>query len=301
MVHGIRAGLAVILIATLLTAGCSSFANEPAADNGTVQAPSPSSASWKVILRQPDGMADYVKMDTDVYNIGEVVGFTVTNDGTAALSCAGSPPSFSVKFQTPHGTWATKMGKDEPDDSASSSLAPGASTQEYRFVTGGWEPGRYRIVHDCGVEREILLRAVPSPVATPAATVAAPAPSAAATASPSASPAACPIGNATVTKPWIWIDNISSPAAYAPFTIHGTTTLPAGQDLIYTIFTVDSSDADTSLVEQAKFHTSIREGSCGVNTWSASGEIQATGTFAIAIEGENQTPSAIRQFTVIAP
>jgi len=106
-------------------------------------------------------------MDTDVYNIGEVVEFTVTNDGSRTLDCAGDPPAFVVKTQGINGAWGTKIGNDTPDTSKKSTLAPGASTPPYRFVTDGWTPGRYRIVLDCGVVREFILKPNPTPEPTP--------------------------------------------------------------------------------------------------------------------------------------
>src|SRR5208337_5031061 len=107
----------------------------------------------------------------DIYNIGEVVEFTVTNDGSRTLDCAGDPPQFSVKFHATKGNSVTRIGNGTPDTSKKSSLAPGASTTTYRFVTDGWDPGRYRIVHDCGVVREFILRPVPTLAATPVETL----------------------------------------------------------------------------------------------------------------------------------
>lgn len=125
------------------------------------------SASSMVTIRQPDAMSSYIHMNRDIYNIGEVVEFTVTNDGSSTLDCAGDPPKFSVTFQGINGDWVTLMGKGNTDTSKKSSLAPGASTTTYRFITEGWVPGRYRIVHDCGVVREFILRHVPTLAVTP--------------------------------------------------------------------------------------------------------------------------------------
>ena len=128
-------------------------------------------ASYMVTIRQPDATSSYIHMNRDIYNIGEVVEFTVTNDGSSPLECAGDPPKFSVTFQGINGDWVTLMGNGTPDTSKKSSLAPGASTTTYRFITEGWAPGRYRIVHDCGVVREFILRHVPTLAATPVETI----------------------------------------------------------------------------------------------------------------------------------
>lgn len=280
--------MAVFFLAMCLAivAGCTAPAGTIPAHENTSSIPVTSAASYRTTINQPDAMSGYVKMDTDIYNVGEVVEFTVTNDGSGPLSCAGDPPSFSVRTQTPGGAWSTKMGAGQPDRTTNSALTPGASTRQYTFVTTGWEPGRYRIVHDCGVEREFLVRALPSATLslTPALTPV---------------PDSCPETNLTTTAPWIAIDEIGRPVAYQPFTIRGTTNLPAGVELVYTIFAVGEKDAGVSLDNQGSFRTTVIEGTCGTNTWEAHGEIQATGEFAIGIMGVDKTPSTIRKFTVI--
>jgi len=279
-----------LAVSLVITAGCTAPAGTPNASENSPSIPVTSAASYRTTINQPDALSGYVKMDTDIYNAGEVVEFSVTNDGSGALSCAGDSPAFSVTTQTPGGRWSTKMGGGEPARSAGSTLAPGASTRQYTFVTTGWEPGRYRIVHDCGVEREFLVRALPSATVsvTPSVT-------------PSLAPVSdtCPGITTTTTAPWIAIDEIGSPVAYQPFTIRGTTNLPAGEELVYTIFAVGEGDAGVSLDNQGSFRTTVIEGACGTNTWEAHGEIQATGEFAIGIMGADKTPSAIRKFTVI--
>lgn len=273
-------GILLIITALILTAGCTSLSGNEAAGADVTPGENPVPASYKVTLRQPDAQSRYLQMDTDIYNIGEVVEFMVTNDGSGTLDCAGDPPAFSVKFQTPHGVWATRMGTEEPNDSVTTQLRSGASSPVYRFVTSGWDPGRYRIVHDCGIEREILLRALPP--ATPV-------------------PPACPEANISNTTPWIKIDPISDQSASRPFTIRGTTNLPAGKELKYTIFAVQSQDQELSLDIEGTFTTYVQEGICGNNTWSARGEIQATGAFAIGITDTERTASAIKRFTVFSP
>ncbi|AGB02672.1 hypothetical protein Metfor_1642 [Methanoregula formicica SMSP] len=275
-----------LAMALAIAAGCTAPAGTDNASEDISSVPVTSAALYRATINQPDALSGFVKMDTDIYNSGEVVEFTVINDGSGTLICAGNPPAFSVITQTPGGTWSTKMGSGQPDRAAGSALAPGASTRRYTFVTTGWEPGRYRIVHDCGIEREFLVRALP-PATLPV------------TSSLTPVPDACPETNTTTTAPWIAIAEIGRPVAYQPFTIRGTTNLPAGEELVYTIFAVGEGDAGVSLDNQGSFRTTVIEGTCGTNTWEAHGEIQATGEFAIGIMGTDKTPSAIRKFTVI--
>ncbi len=267
----------VILALVLLGAGCTSFpadeANDTRSSNEDVQVP----ASYRVTLAQPDARADYIHMDSDVYNAGEVVEFVVTNDGLLPLSCTRTPPDFRVIFQTGSGRWATKMGPDFAAAGNVSYLQNGESTQVYRFISTGWEAGRYRIVSDCGPEREFLIRVLPTPAPTPTP---------------------CPVVDGTDSGPWIRIDPIGDQYAARPFTITGTTNLPVGQELRYTIFSVLESDKASSLDPRGSFTTLVEEGSCGTNSWSAMGEIQATGDFFVGISDADRKATAIKRFTV---
>jgi hypothetical protein len=155
--------LAILLVALIivLTAGCSSVFNEPAPALNTSPDSENSAPSYVVTLHQPVAQSAYVQMDTDLYNLGEVVQFTVTNRGSGTLDCAGEPPAFSVKFQGINGAWVTRLGTVQPNETRHTVIEPGASTQQYAFVTAGWEPGRYRIVHDCGVVRPSIATVTP--------------------------------------------------------------------------------------------------------------------------------------------
>lgn len=269
--------LSVIFLAMALaiTAGCTAPAETINTSENTTSVPVTITSSYRATINQPDALSGYVKMDTDIYNIGEVVEFTVTNDGHSTLSCAGDPPSFSVTSQTPGGSWATKMGSGEPNRTTLTTLGPGESTPRNAFVTTGWEPGRYRIVHDCGVEHEFLLRALP---VTPA-------------------PEVCPENNATITDPAISIDPIGDQYVNRLVAIHGTTTLPASEELKYSIFPASSPEETQGTSDY--FTTIVQEGSCGENTWSAEGVIMETGDYVIWISDSGRNTTAIRRFTVL--
>ena len=127
------------------------------------------------------------------------------------------------------------MGEENPAAGNTTKLKPGESTAPYRFVTAGWDPGRYRIVTDCGVSREILLRALPS--VTPAGT-------------------SCP--PATNTSPFIKVNPVSNQNAGEPFTITGTTSLAAGEELRYSIFAVLPEQRTLPLQSWSRPTTRIR-------------------------------------------
>lgn len=267
----------LILALSLLTAGCTTLIDEEAGDAGFTPEETPVPASYRVTLAQPDARADYIRMDSDVYNAGEVVEFVVTNNGLLPLSCTRTPADFRVIFQTGSGRWATKMGPEVVVAWEPSYLAKGESTQVYRFISTGWEAGRYRVVSDCGPEREFLIRVLPTPAPTPTP---------------------CPVVDGTDSGPWIRIDPIGDQYAARPFTITGTTNLPVGQELRYTIFSVLESDKASALDPRGSFTTLVEQGSCGTNTWSAMGEIQATGEFFVGISDADRKATAIKRFSV---
>jgi hypothetical protein len=280
MPHLPRILLSVLVACFLMTAGCTSpFDNAGSSVNMTTDGKQVVS-SYQITLAQPETRSDFIRMDSDVYNTGEVVEFLVTNDGLIPLECTNTPPEFRVTYQTGSGRWATKMGPEIPVTGNISFLQKGQSTKMYRFISTGWEPGRYRILSDCGVGRDFLIRALSTPVPTVTT---------------------CPAANLTNTTPWIRVDPVTDQYAARPFTITGTTNLPAGQELKYSIFSLEPGEQNTSITREGTFSTLVEEGSCGINRWSAMGEIQATGDFFIGISDPGQRASAIKRFSVYEP
>jgi hypothetical protein len=250
-----------------------------AADNqtGTSNASAPVSiAKYKMFLAQPEDSAKMIRMETDVYNLGEIVEFIVTNEKNHDLSCTNDPPSFSVRYQKGTGQWITRMGEENPAPGNATNLKPGESTAPYRFVTAGWTPGRYRIVSTCGVSREILLRALPS--VTPAGT-------------------SCPpAGN---TSPWIRVNSVTDQYIGEPFTITGTSNLAAGEELRYSIYAIISATGNITSARLVSSSTTVSAGSCGTNTWFVEGVIEKPGDYIIGISNSANTVSATRRFSVL--
>jgi len=269
--------LLLLLVCILCTAGCTL---PSAADNltaNTSDSPAPVSiAKYQLTLAQPEDSARLVKMDSDVYNLGEVVEFVVTNEKNHDLSCSNNPPSFSVRYQKGNGQWVTRMGEENPIPGNTTKLKPGESTAPYRFVTDGWTPGRYRIVTDCGVSREILLHALP--LVTPVVTICPPA------------------GN---TSPSIRVNTVSDKYAGESFKIDGITNLPAGEELGYSIFAIMPGTTNITTTKLVSSTTTISAGNCGTNTWNVEGVIEIPGDYFIGISNRSNTVSAVKRFTVL--
>jgi hypothetical protein len=275
--------ISFVLLSCLFTAGCTSFFHAESGSANTTEKSPQSNARYQVTIAQPDARSDFIRMDSDVYNVGEVVEFKVINNDLLPLECSHAPPGFAVNFQTGNGKWAVKKGTEEPAKGNTSSLQKGESTPAYRFVSSGWEPGRYRIVSDCGPEHDILIRALPTPIPT---------------VTQNQTPVICPPSQPLNKTLWITIDPFDNPGASHAFTIHGTTNIPAGQELFYSIFTVQSYSQNRSFAREGSFTTMVEAGNCGINQWSASGEIQATGEFFIGISDAGRKAVTVKRFTV---
>ncbi len=273
----LRTFIILILLACLLcTAGCSNSSgagNQTA--NGSENSAPASVAKYQRTLAQPLASAKMIRMDTDVYNTGEVVEFVIANEKPGDLSCLNDPPSFFIRYQKGGGQWITRMGDENPAHGTTRNLKPGESTAPYRFVTEGWAPGRYRIVTDCGVSREILIRAIPSVI--PPETSCVP---------------------RTDTSPFIQVNPVSNQYTGEPFRISGTTSLAAGQELRYSIFALLSGTTNITSAKLVSSTTTISEGTCGTNAWFVEGIIEVPGDYFIGISSSDNTVSAVKRFTV---
>ena len=267
--------ITLCVICCFFTAGCSSFFSGGDKGAGTTDNPVQAPAGYRATISQPDGRSAAVRMDADVYNAGEVVEFSVTNEGIIPLSCSSTPPDFVVKYQTGSGRWVNKMGPEVQPPGTTSYLQSGESTRIYRFITTGWEPGRYRIISDCGVSHEILVRSLPS--LTPAGT-------------------ACPpVKN---TTPYLRADPVSDHTPGENFAIAGTTNLPAGEMLVYSVFSIGPGANNTTIAKIASSTVRVSAGRCNTNTWSVALTVPLPGQYFIGISNGMNTVSAIKRFTI---
>ena len=103
---------------------------------------------------------DYIKMDSDVYNQGEVIRFSVINEGSDTLVYWWIIPSFPIYRQI--GTWELQSEYTGTQMWYAYYLQPGESTPSRQFSTADRPPGHYKIVTECGVSREFEIRAAPT-------------------------------------------------------------------------------------------------------------------------------------------
>lgn len=168
---GIAVVLSLITVMILLVAGCST---NPSPGNRTttiVQIPVSSAIEksvepfYEVRISQPEGIhPDYVKMDSDVYVQGEIIRFSVVNEGTAPLACPWIPP-YDLYRQI--GTWEYLTKRTENYDLPGNYwVQAGNSTPVLELSTADLTPGHYKLVK-CGVSREFEIHTAPATTTRP--------------------------------------------------------------------------------------------------------------------------------------
>lgn len=156
----------LVLLTVLLMTGCVGQSNPVNQTTPATQTIQESVALYKVTITQlKSTRPDYIKMDADVYNQGEVIEFYLKNEGSETLTCLGDFSSYRIYNET-NEFWAypTITGYQNfiivvP---TLSEIAPGSSTKAFRINTVDWVPGRYRIQFSClGISRKFLIREIP--------------------------------------------------------------------------------------------------------------------------------------------
>ena len=114
-------------------------------------------------VRQPVSYhPEYIRMDAETYNAGDIVEFYLVNRGEEIKGCDFAQPAFSIFQLFPDGT-RRKVSGNIPGISyrAVMTADPGSATGPLSFNTAGMVPGRYLIRFDCGnnVAREFVIYA----------------------------------------------------------------------------------------------------------------------------------------------
>jgi len=121
---------------------------------------------YEVTIQQPDAeKADRIRMDSDVYNTGEVIDFSlVKGNRTIPPDCDIS--SYRIFLKQSDSLWTEIPGPfrayirpSVARPAATNYPHHEPSISEYRFVTTGWQEGHYRIQSDClNATHEFILR-----------------------------------------------------------------------------------------------------------------------------------------------
>lgn len=158
----------ILIMYMLMTAGCTTT---PVLDNRTAETHTPitthsvvpeSKAPYQGTLTQPDNTIppDFIKMDSGVFNKGEVIEFYLVNEGSGTLTCYNTPPSVTIFRQMANDSWEIQLEFEETKVPAISYVKPGESTRARRITTTNLLPGRYKVVFDCGISREFEIRKI---------------------------------------------------------------------------------------------------------------------------------------------
>jgi len=266
--------LFIAITCIVLVAGCTSPFNQTNPSGNTTPVIQPLPASYKVTIAQPDERSRFLRMDTDVYNQGEVVEFFIADDNGRMPSFANDTPAFSIIFQKGNGAWATKMEISPPPGTNESDPGTGKTSPRYGFVTTGFEPNRYRIVSDCGISREFIVRVLPL-----------------------LEPTICPD---IVNEPlWVRINPIDDQYAGKTFSISGTTNRAVGEELKYLVFPSGMVPKNLTAGNEKPLSIWASEGECGENTWSVDLDMAIPREYFFMISAGSQNATAIQRFTVV--
>jgi hypothetical protein len=98
--------------------------------------------------------SEYLVMDANTYNQGEVIEFYLINSGSERLRCGSINPYFSVSYKLENGDWGYAPREPGPLEAIPiqpmpTYMKPGESTPVYRLITNDWKPGLYRISFNC--------------------------------------------------------------------------------------------------------------------------------------------------------
>jgi len=131
---------------------------EPVAEITALQETSAAETSRQPASYHPE----YIRMDAETYNAGDVVQFYLVNRGAEIKGCDYAQPAFTIYQIFPDGT-RRKVSGNIPGISYQVVMTgdPGTATGPLTFNTAGMVPGRYLIRFDCGnnVAKEFVIYA----------------------------------------------------------------------------------------------------------------------------------------------
>jgi hypothetical protein len=153
--------LALFVVCMLLAAGCSW--NNSHQENKTSSIIQTTPYPWYTVTSTElnSSHPELIKMDADIYNIGEVIEVNLVSRYIQVDNCTVVPCSYCVAYQLENGSWYILPEPVEPMDTTVEGPRPHSSCESIHFATTNWSPGRYRIQFYCGVSREFILREVP--------------------------------------------------------------------------------------------------------------------------------------------
>lgn len=177
--------LLIVLAGSVLVAGCITnsvpnnvtvTATVPITSPSSVVTPAlPSKILYTTTIAQPNSShPERIRMDSDIYNQGEIVEFYLVNDGPDTVSCIGDFSECRIFFWKNESYWeelprpVSAYSPPRPTQLCSISnrepsyMGAGERTLVFHLITTEWVPGRYRIQSDCmNASREFILKEVP--------------------------------------------------------------------------------------------------------------------------------------------
>jgi len=167
-----------MIVVIMIVTGCTT---KPVIINQSITTPSvivtlatpKSIALYKVTIAQPNNSnSDLILMDSDVYNVGEVINFSLITDRQVIPLNDCDLFSFRVFFRNIDGSWKELPEPFKayfpyiaPQPASTAFPGPGHAIPEYHLITTNWTPGNYKIQSDClNASHEFIMRNLSSSV-----------------------------------------------------------------------------------------------------------------------------------------
>jgi hypothetical protein len=151
--------LVLLVTAVLLVAGCAGQQKPASPDPVTIE--QQDTGQPDTDLQNIIPPFDSIRMDANIYNVGEVVEFSVFNESPGTGRCTDHPCSYRIARLVKNESWQVLRTPLVTMLPFSGSTYYERSCQPMHFATNNWLPGRYRIQYRCGIFQEFVVREIP--------------------------------------------------------------------------------------------------------------------------------------------
>lgn len=156
----VMVALILVMMAVLLAAGCAGQHKPAYQDIVVIEHQATDQPDIDPQENTPP--FDSIRMDANIYNMGEVVGFSAVNESPGAGRCTDHPCSYRIARLVKNESWQVLLTPLVTMLPYFDSPYYARSCQPMHFATTNWTPGRYRIQYRCGIFQEFSIREMPT-------------------------------------------------------------------------------------------------------------------------------------------
>lgn len=152
--------LLLLAAAVVLAAGCTGQQKPASPDIGVIEQQGTDQPDIDPQEKTPP--FDSIRMDANIYNVGEVVEFSAVNESPGTGRCTDHPCSYRIARLVKNESWQVLRTPLVTMLPYFDSTYYARSCQPMHFATTNWIPGRYRIQYRCGIFQEFSIREMPT-------------------------------------------------------------------------------------------------------------------------------------------